>query len=293
MSSPIPDSRCGLRCSSCGWKESHGCGGCIETQGHPFHGACHIAQCCQDKGHAHCGECAEIPCDKLFAYSYLDAEHGDKPQGERMAVCRGWAAAQGKARWQNVLLTSAGWVRSDDSVKSNIMGRFQEMLPCPPEKARVLFIPVAAIDEEALRMAEKCRQELLAAGIVPEHIVTYMLDGALTLKDAMGYDVVYCTGGDTQHLRSRVMETGFDQVIKAMVYANKVYVGISAGSILATPNIGDPYDADSRGLALLNAYLSVHCDVGAASEAPPLTRLSLTDEQAAAVSWEGYTLIEG
>lgn len=34
------DSRCGLHCTGCGWKKSSGCGGCIETAGHPFHGAC-------------------------------------------------------------------------------------------------------------------------------------------------------------------------------------------------------------------------------------------------------------
>jgi hypothetical protein len=31
--------------------ESHGCGGCIETNGHPFHGECPIAICRQEKGH--------------------------------------------------------------------------------------------------------------------------------------------------------------------------------------------------------------------------------------------------
>lgn len=38
------DSRCGLHCTGCEWKESHGCGGCIETKGHPFHGEC---TCCE------------------------------------------------------------------------------------------------------------------------------------------------------------------------------------------------------------------------------------------------------
>lgn len=85
-------SRCGLLCNGCTYKESHGCGGCIETNGHPFHGECPIAVCCQNKGHTHCGECDVIPCDKLYKYSYLDPEHGDKPQGARVAVYRAWAA---------------------------------------------------------------------------------------------------------------------------------------------------------------------------------------------------------
>ena len=37
---------CGLLCNSCEYKESpHNCGGCVETDGHPFHGECPVAEC--------------------------------------------------------------------------------------------------------------------------------------------------------------------------------------------------------------------------------------------------------
>lgn len=55
------ESRCGLLCNGCDFRESHNCGGCIDTSGHPFHGECPVAKCCQDKGFTHCGECPEIP----------------------------------------------------------------------------------------------------------------------------------------------------------------------------------------------------------------------------------------
>ena len=112
-------SRCGCLCAWCSYRESHGCGGCIETNGHPFHGACPVAQCCQGKGFTHCGQCADLPdacadpdckridansffecggcpnttCDKLHAYSYKDPDHGDNPPGARVEVCRAWAKA--------------------------------------------------------------------------------------------------------------------------------------------------------------------------------------------------------
>ena len=110
-------SRCGLLCGFCTFKEPYNCGGCIETNGHPFHGECPVAKCCQDKGYNHCGECENLPgecaepkcnkidangffecggckstsCDKLYPYSYKDPEHGDNPPGARVAVCRSWA----------------------------------------------------------------------------------------------------------------------------------------------------------------------------------------------------------
>lgn len=85
------DSRCGLHCTGCKYKETCGCGGCIETNGHPFHGECPVAVCCQDKGIVHCGECVDIPCELLMQYS-CDPEHGDTPQGARIEQCKRWYA---------------------------------------------------------------------------------------------------------------------------------------------------------------------------------------------------------
>ncbi len=110
-------SRCGLLCSFCTYKESQSCGGCIETNGHPFHGECPVAMCCQGKEHNHCGECENLPgkcpvedcrkidangtylcnhcestsCGKLHSYSYKDPIYGDNPPGARIVVCRMWA----------------------------------------------------------------------------------------------------------------------------------------------------------------------------------------------------------
>ena len=85
----MADSRCGLRCTGCGYKQAHHCGGCIETQGRPFHGACPVAQCCQNRGFSHCGQCPELPCALLWNYS-CDPVHGDDPAGSRIVQCRSW-----------------------------------------------------------------------------------------------------------------------------------------------------------------------------------------------------------
>lgn len=287
------DSRCGLHCVTCTWKESHGCRGCIESMGNPFHGACGIAICCQDKGHAHCGECDVIPCEKLYGYSYLDPEHGDRPQGTRVMDCRRWAAQEGRA-WQNVLLTSAGWFRMDGTPIEAIRDRFLSMLGKPAAEVKVLFIPVAAVDPEAMRMADLCLKELVDTGIAWRNITPYMLDGTLPADTLLSHDVIYIPGGDTAHLLRRLKETGMDAVIKRMVYRNKVYVGISAGGLVATPNIGGAFEAETAGLALLNAYLDVHRPAFAVSETEGgLPRIALTDGHALAVDWQGYTVIEG
>lgn len=91
-------SRCGLLCKWCSFRASHGCGGCVETNGNPFHGECPVAKCCQDNNLKHCGECKDIPCDKLRRYSYDDAEHGDNPPGARVEVCKAWVTKQQSER---------------------------------------------------------------------------------------------------------------------------------------------------------------------------------------------------
>ena len=88
--SAVIDSRCGLHCTECEYRLSCGCGGCIESAGHPFHGECPVAVCCQAKGYLHCGECGELPCAQIKAYSCDDAEHGDTPPGARIEQCRRW-----------------------------------------------------------------------------------------------------------------------------------------------------------------------------------------------------------
>ena len=83
------DSRCGLICEGCEYVESHNCKGCIATNGHPFHGECPVAACCQEKGLTHCGECSDFPCEQLNQYS-CDPVHGDNPPGKRIEQCRKW-----------------------------------------------------------------------------------------------------------------------------------------------------------------------------------------------------------
>lgn len=83
------DSRCGLKCATCSYKESHGCKGCIETNGNPFHGECPVAVCCQSKENSHCGECSNFACNLLIEYSN-DPVHGDDPKGARIEQCKSW-----------------------------------------------------------------------------------------------------------------------------------------------------------------------------------------------------------
>jgi dipeptidase E len=82
-------------------------------------------------------------------------------------------------------------------------------------------------------------------------------------------DVLFVSGGNTFHLLDQVRQTGFDVWLRANMQ-NKVYVGVSAGTIIATPTIeiaemppGDPNLpglSDVTGLGLVNFEIEPHCD---------------------------------
>ena len=64
----MPKSLCGLDCAECPQKDN--CGGCVATNGSPFHGGCVVAACCGSQKCTNCGKFFEVPCElqkKLIA----------------------------------------------------------------------------------------------------------------------------------------------------------------------------------------------------------------------------------
>lgn len=81
------ESRCGLLCTQCEYKEQMNCQGCLNIE-KPFWGdTCPIKSCCENKGNAHCGKCTDFPCTTLNQFSY-DEKQGDN--GKRIEQCKKW-----------------------------------------------------------------------------------------------------------------------------------------------------------------------------------------------------------
>lgn len=81
------ESRCGLRCGECSYREGMGCPGCTQIT-KPFWGdSCPVKACCEDKGFQHCGQCRDFPCTLLHSFAY-DPQQGDG--GKRLDQCKAW-----------------------------------------------------------------------------------------------------------------------------------------------------------------------------------------------------------
>ncbi|WP_322174119.1 DUF3795 domain-containing protein [Acutalibacter caecimuris] len=83
------ESRCGLLCSGCKYQEEMGCKGCVNIA-QPFWGKCPVKDCCEEKGHTHCGQCGAFPCQQLTQFAYDELQGDD---GKRLEQCRHWKEA--------------------------------------------------------------------------------------------------------------------------------------------------------------------------------------------------------
>ncbi|MCL2407778.1 MAG: Type 1 glutamine amidotransferase-like domain-containing protein [Defluviitaleaceae bacterium] len=201
--------------------------------------------------------------------------------------------------WRNVLLTDSGFYFNNKLGKplDPLINCLQAMLKKPFAEAKVLFIPTAAMENErkAKEITERLTSELLAMGFIVNNITIHDIDGSLTVNDAMQFDIIYITGGKTPYLAERVRASGFDEIIEGMIYANKVYIGMSAGSALLAShfNANDAGNQKFVGLGFLNAYISVHCGDTPIREDLPLPHIALKENQAIELFWNGYKLIDG
>ncbi len=81
------ESRCGLLCSECSFRETMGCKGCVNIDKPFWADSCPVKSCCEKKGSQHCGECDNFVCSLLHTFAY-DMEQSDN--GVRIEQCKKW-----------------------------------------------------------------------------------------------------------------------------------------------------------------------------------------------------------
>ncbi|MBI2669202.1 Type 1 glutamine amidotransferase-like domain-containing protein [Candidatus Woesearchaeota archaeon] len=157
-----------------------------------------------------------------------------------------------------LLLTSTGLANEI------IRDQFLKLIRKAVSTIKVIFIPTASRTKEKLNYVQEAKQELLDLGVLRKNIKTVNLDTKVNYAEVKNYDVIYVCGGNTFFLLKKVRETGFDKIIAKFVHENKLYFGVSAGSIIVCPNIeiaslGDENDVglkDLTGLGLVDVVVS-------------------------------------
>ncbi|MFZ5364989.1 MAG: Type 1 glutamine amidotransferase-like domain-containing protein [Patescibacteria group bacterium] len=159
-----------------------------------------------------------------------------------------------------LLLTSTGLANQ------NITNQFLQIIDKPVSQIKIIFVPTASRSEEELKYVDESKKELLDLGILENNIKILNLDKPVSFQEVEDFDVIYVCGGNTFYLLNKVRETGFDKVIIEFAKTDKLYFGVSAGSILVCPNIdiASPFDendvnlTDLTGLNLTDVIVSPH-----------------------------------
>lgn len=160
-----------------------------------------------------------------------------------------------------LVLTSCGVINVD------VREKFFALFDKTPEELRLLYI-TTAVDGESGDKAwvDEEFATILDLGIKPENITEYKIgEGEIDLKD---FDAIYMMGGNSFYLAKKMYEYDFDKPLREALGAGVVYIGSSAGSIVAGATLGpaavygdEPVDdKDYPCLGLVDAAILPHAN---------------------------------
>lgn len=136
----------------------------------------------------------------------------------------------------NIILTSSFATVSSELRAKNIL----------PHQVSVAFIPTAGDIYPSTPWIEGDRRALIDLGY---QITDVDLKGkaATSLKEELAFaDIIFVAGGNTTYLLVEARRSGFDLIIRDLLAQGKMYIGSSAGSILAGPSV-EPFLEEDLG----------------------------------------------
>ena len=184
----------------------------------------------------------------------------------------------------------------------------KKMLARPAETIRVAYIITASKTERDTSYVDEGRELLKEAGFNVEDIDIESKNQDELMKLLSSRNIIYVQGGNTFYLLKHMRLSGFDKIIRKLLKMGIIYVGVSAGSMVAGKNIEAAgwKDADRneiklkdlRGLSLVPFNIFVHYNPEEHKEMitqkPPRVKRRLrvlTDEQAFLVQNKTVILI--
>jgi peptidase E len=151
-------------------------------------------------------------------------------------------------------------------------------------------------------------RHLQAHGFLCQSLDIAGWSGLALAEHLADYDALYIQGGNTFHLLDQMRRSGADRIIRELVAHGTVYCGVSAGSIVAGPEIGiagwsPDWDrnevglTDLTGLRLVPVIISPHyvpedAALIAARLPLPYPILALRDGQAWVVDGDDQYLVD-
>ncbi len=113
-----------------------------------------------------------------------------------------------------------------------------------PQGLKTVFINTPAETYKSPEWLENNKKAFSEAGfIVSDYTVTGKTAEEIK-RDLSGFDVISVSGGNTFYALQQIQLSGCAQVIRDYVNSGKIYIGSSAGSVVAGPDIYPIYRLD-------------------------------------------------
>lgn len=192
------------------------------------------------------------------------------------------------------------------------LDRALELLPRDPKECVAAFVPTAADPYEDKAFVDVDREKLIELGFTVFDLdIKDKTEKELT-KTLDTVDLILVAGGNTYYLLYHAQQSGFLSVLRNLVERGVVYVGSSAGAILACPTVDTarPFDpisvapelANYDGLGLVDFLILPHFEKPRYLERMRASietwsgkgyhLYPLTDQQAIIVNGDTHTFVE-
>lgn len=132
----------------------------------------------------------------------------------------------------------------------------------------VTYIPTAGIVEEIDGMIENETNTLQSLGLKVDVLDVSSASYESIVSALTKNDIIFVGGGNTFYLLQELRRSGADKIVAQEVNKGKLYIGESAGAVIACPDIGycsgmdspekAPDLTDYTGLGLVDFYIVPH-----------------------------------
>ncbi|MFZ1627169.1 MAG: Type 1 glutamine amidotransferase-like domain-containing protein [Candidatus Moraniibacteriota bacterium] len=156
------------------------------------------------------------------------------------------------------------------SIAAKTIHKILPYLPKQAHEMRIAFIPTASDIYTPHPWIEDDRNKLMELGFQVEDIDIKEFSTENLQKKLSDVDIIFVAGGNTSYLLEQTQKNGFLEITRNLVHLGTIYIGSSAGSLLAAPNIevDKIYDdgefgkelASYEGLGLINFVPLPHAD---------------------------------
>ena len=133
----------------------------------------------------------------------------------------------------------------------------------------VTFIPTASVVEKVNFFVKSGRKALEKMGLIVDELELSTATAREITEKLTNNDFIYITGGNTFFLLQELKKSGADKLIVEQIELGKLYIGESAGLIVAAPNVEFAKGMDSikkapelentEGLGVIDFYPVPHC----------------------------------